>query len=68
MNMADVERALTGAWGAYVNTDGFTVTEASEIWAGIRIFEMARQVKTVRHYVWSSIDYHYKVYFLPCCL
>ena len=43
------------------NTDGFTVGEMKEIYAGMRIFELAKQIKTVRHYVWSNLDYSFKV-------
>ncbi len=48
-------------WGVWNNTDGFTVGEAKEILAGMRIFELAKQAKTVRHYVWSNLDYASKV-------
>ena len=44
-----------------MNTDGFTVGEEKEVWAGIRIFELAKQNGGVRHYVWSSLDYASKV-------
>ena len=53
--------ALEGVWGVWNNTDGFTVGETKEIFAGIRIFELAKQIKTVRHYVWSNLDYSFKV-------
>ena len=53
--------ALQGVWGVWNNTDGFTVGEMKEVYAGIRIFELAKQVKTVRHYVWSNLDYSFKV-------
>ena len=52
---------MQGVYGAWVNTDGFTVGEAKEVWAGMRIFEIALQAGTVRHYVWSSLDYSLKV-------
>lgn len=52
--------ALKGVWGAWVNTDGFTVGEMKEIYAGMRIFELAKQLGTVRHYVWSNLDYSFK--------
>ena len=52
---------MEGAYGAWVNTDGFTVGEQKEVWVGIRIFEIAKQIKTLRHYVWSSLDYALKV-------
>ncbi|KDQ59066.1 hypothetical protein JAAARDRAFT_192618 [Jaapia argillacea MUCL 33604] len=49
--------ALKGVYGAWVNTDGFTVGEQKELYCGMRIFELAKQVGTVRHYVWSNLDY-----------
>ena len=52
---------MQGVYGAWVNTDGFTVGEAKEVWAGMRIFEIALQAGTVRHYVWSSLDYALRV-------
>ncbi|KAA1467630.1 NAD-P-binding protein [Dentipellis sp. KUC8613] len=55
-----VAKALEGVYGAWVNTDGFTVGEQKEIYAGIRIFELAKVAGTVRHYVWSNLDYSFK--------
>ena len=55
-----VRKALEGVYGAFVNTDGFTVGEEREIYLGIRIFEIAKQIKSIRHYVWSSIDNYLK--------
>ncbi|CCL99317.1 uncharacterized protein FIBRA_01333 [Fibroporia radiculosa] len=55
-----VAAALQGAYGAYVNTDGFTVAEEIEVWSGIRIFELAKQAG-VKHYVWSNLDYSFKL-------
>jgi hypothetical protein len=59
--LASVAAALDGAYGAWVNIDGFTVGEQREIYAGMRIFEIAKQTKSLRHYVWSSLDYILKV-------
>ena len=56
-----VKSALQGAYGAWVNTDGFTVGEQKEIFAGVRIFELAKQTPSLRHYVWSNLDYGLKV-------
>ena len=56
-----MKRALEGVYGAWVNVDGFTVGEQKEIYVGMRIFELARQTGTVRHYIWSSLDYAFKV-------
>lgn len=59
--MNSVSSAFEGAWGAFVNTDGFSVGEQRELWAGIKIFEIARRTKSMRHYVWSSVAYMSKV-------
>lgn len=48
-------------YGAYVNTDGSTVGEARKLYAGMRIFELAKQARTVKHYIWSNLDYVTKV-------
>jgi hypothetical protein len=50
-DLAQVESALEGAWGAYINTDGFTVGEKAETYYGLRIFELAVRVPTLKHYV-----------------
>ncbi|KAF8319408.1 NAD(P)-binding protein [Clavulina sp. PMI_390] len=55
-----VLRLFDGAYGAFVNTDGFTVGMAKEILAAIEIWEAARRQK-VRHFVWSSLDYALRI-------
>ncbi|KAH9851437.1 nmrA-family protein [Lenzites betulinus] len=55
-DLDSVYRALDGVYGAFVNTDSFTLGESKEVFTGIRIFELAKQIKTVKHYVWSSLD------------
>ncbi|KAI5116173.1 hypothetical protein M0805_004989 [Coniferiporia weirii] len=52
-----VLEALKDVYGAWVNTDGFTVGETRELYAGMRTFELAKQIGTVRHYIWSNLDY-----------
>lgn len=52
---------MRGAYGAFVNTDSFTIGEVKEVYYGIRIFEAAKQVKTLKHYVWSGLDNVFKV-------
>ncbi|CAL1716918.1 unnamed protein product [Somion occarium] len=52
-----VLHALQGAYGAFVNTDGLTVGEQKEVFSGIRIFELAKQVGSLKHYVWSNLEY-----------
>ncbi|KAH9831588.1 NAD(P)-binding protein [Rhodofomes roseus] len=55
-DLASVAAALQGAYGAFVNTDSFTIGQEAETWAGIRIFELAKQAG-VKHYVWSNLEY-----------
>ena len=55
-----VKRALEGVWGDYINTDGFTVGEQAETFLGLRIYELAACVPTLKHYVWSNLDYGLK--------
>ena len=57
---------MQGVYGAWVNTDSFTVGEQKEIYLGMRIFEIAKQVKCVRHYIWSNLDYVLKVAHVCC--
>lgn len=42
-DLASVETALHGVYGAWVNIDGFTVGEQKEMWSGMRIFELAKK-------------------------
>ncbi len=50
-------KALENCYGAFVNTDSFTIGEQAELFAGFRIFELAKQVGTLKHYVYSSLEY-----------
>ena len=56
-----ISAAMQGVWGVWVNTDGFTIGEQKELFAGMRIFEIAKRAGSVRHYVWSNLDYASKV-------
>ncbi|PSR99449.1 hypothetical protein PHLCEN_2v4128 [Hermanssonia centrifuga] len=56
-DFAAVAAALEGTYGVWVNTDGFTLGEQKEIFVGMRIFEIAKQTSSLRHYVWSNLDY-----------
>ena len=60
-DIPSVVKAFEGAYGAWVNTDGFTVGEVKETYYGMRIYEIAKQTKSMRHYVWSNLDYALKV-------
>ncbi|GAM37239.1 hypothetical protein TCE0_023f06999 [Talaromyces pinophilus] len=52
----DLHAAFTGVYGAWVNLDGFTIGEKSELFYGIRAYEIARH-HGVKHYVFAHIDY-----------
>ncbi|KAJ7041983.1 NAD-P-binding protein [Mycena alexandri] len=56
-DFAAVARAMDGVYGAYVNTDTFTVGEMREIYAGLKIFEIANATPSLRHYLWSGLPY-----------
>ncbi|CZR52234.1 probable nitrogen metabolic regulation protein nmr [Phialocephala subalpina] len=58
-NQKDLHRAFHGVYGAYVNTDGFTLGEKAELFYGIRAYEIARHEK-VTHYIWANSDYAVK--------
>ena len=56
-----MRRAFDGVTAAFVNTNGFAIGEKAELYWGIRIFEIAKEEKTMRHYVWSNLDYALKL-------
>ena len=62
-DLPTVLKALTGVYGAWINTDSFTIGEDKETYLGLRIFELAQLAGTVRHYIWSNLDYALKVTF-----
>ncbi|ETW83182.1 hypothetical protein HETIRDRAFT_126462 [Heterobasidion irregulare TC 32-1] len=63
-DLASVTRVLKGAYSVWVNTDGFTIGEQKELYTGMRIFELAKAMKMVKHFVWSSLDYGFKIPFI----
>jgi hypothetical protein len=60
-NEADLRRAFDGATHAFINTNGFAIGEKSETYWGMRIYEIAKETKTMRHYIWSNLDYALKL-------
>jgi hypothetical protein len=52
--------AFSGVDACFVNTNGFPIGEAKEVFWGIRIFEIAREMG-VKHFVYSSLDYALKL-------
>jgi len=53
---SDVWELFKGAYGAFVNTDGFVIGEKAETFWGMRIFEIA-VAQGVKHYVWGNLYY-----------
>lgn len=58
-SQADLHKGFKGAWGAWVNTDGFTIGEKNELFYGIRAYEIARH-EGVKHYIYAATDYPLK--------
>lgn len=48
--------AANGADFVFINTDGFAIGEVSEVYWGIRFFELAKAAG-VKHFIYSSLDY-----------
>ncbi|GAD95405.1 hypothetical protein SS1G_10195 [Paecilomyces variotii No. 5] len=55
-NQKDLHKLFRGVYGAWVNTDGFTLGEKDELYYGFRAYEIARS-EHVQHYVWANIEY-----------
>ncbi|RKL09107.1 hypothetical protein BFJ70_g16723, partial [Fusarium oxysporum] len=55
-NQEDLHEVFRGVYGAWVNTDGFTLGEKDELFYGFRAYEIARSER-VQHYVWANIEY-----------
>lgn len=60
-DFAALRTALEGVYGVFVNTDTFTIGEQREIYANMRIFEIAKQTMSLRHYVFSGLGYALKI-------
>ena len=60
-DFVSLQAAFDGVYGVFVNTDTFTIGEQREIYANMRIFEIAKQTKTLRHYVFSGLGYALKL-------
>jgi hypothetical protein len=58
-NQQDLHRAFHGVYGAWVNTDGFTLGEKNELFYGCRAYEIARH-EGVQHYVYACADFALK--------
>ncbi|KAI0324053.1 hypothetical protein GY45DRAFT_1349597 [Cubamyces sp. BRFM 1775] len=52
-----LQRWRARAYGAFVNTDSLTIGEEKQVYTGMRIFELVKRLGTLKHYVWSGLDY-----------
>ncbi|KAJ2923371.1 hypothetical protein H1R20_g13728, partial [Candolleomyces eurysporus] len=52
---------MSGCYGAFINTDTYTVGEEREIWAATKLYEFARRTPSMSHWIWSNLDYGSKV-------
>jgi hypothetical protein len=58
-NQKDLHDAFRDVYGAWVNTDGFTLGEKNELFYGIRAYEIASH-EGVKHYIYACGDYALK--------
>ncbi|KAI1092942.1 NAD(P)-binding protein [Rostrohypoxylon terebratum] len=56
---ADLRATFRGAWGAYVNIDGFNSGEKAEIFWTVRAYELALE-EGVKFFILGNLDYIYK--------
>ncbi|KAJ2921699.1 hypothetical protein H1R20_g15394, partial [Candolleomyces eurysporus] len=55
-DMNAAKQFMSGCYGAFVNTDTYTVGEEREIWAATKLYEFARCTPSMRHWIWSNLD------------
>jgi hypothetical protein len=55
-----LRKLFRGAWGAFVNIDGFNCGEKTEIYWSIRAYELAIE-EGIKFYVYSNLAYAYKL-------
>ncbi|KAL0567484.1 hypothetical protein V5O48_014509 [Marasmius crinis-equi] len=60
-NTSDIISAYKGCYGAFVNTDTFTIGQKREIYAALQLYEYARREPGMQHFVWSGLDYASKL-------
>ncbi|KAF9004744.1 nmrA-family protein [Cyathus striatus] len=60
-DMVAMSEAFKGCYGAFVNTDTYTVGEEKEIWCGIKLYETAYRTPGFKHFIWSNLDYGSKI-------
>ncbi|KAF8310196.1 NAD(P)-binding protein [Clavulina sp. PMI_390] len=56
LDFRNIHKLFEGAYGAFVNTDSFTVGADAELNAAFNIWEIAK-LYNLRHYIWSDLDH-----------
>lgn len=57
---ATLRKAFEGVDLVFANTNGFAIGEKSEVYWGIRLYELAREFK-VKHFLWAGLEYATKL-------
>ncbi|KAF5373380.1 hypothetical protein D9757_009747 [Collybiopsis confluens] len=57
--------AMQSCYGIFANTDTLVYGVPGEIYAAIKMFEYAHRVEGMKHFLWSSLDYGFKVRIAP---
>ncbi|KAK7053086.1 hypothetical protein VNI00_004407 [Paramarasmius palmivorus] len=57
----DIIEAYKGCYGAFINTDTFSVGLKREIYAAIQLYEYSHREESMRHFIWSGLDYSSKL-------
>ncbi|KAF5373369.1 hypothetical protein D9757_009748 [Collybiopsis confluens] len=60
-DLATLLPAMQSCYGVFANTDTTAGGEKEEIYAAIKMFEHAHRVVGLKHFLWSSLDYGYKL-------
>ncbi|KAK5720910.1 hypothetical protein LTR15_006872 [Elasticomyces elasticus] len=55
-NAEQLRQGLKGCWGASINIDGFVVGQKTEVFWGIRTYQLAQEAG-IKFYVWGNLDY-----------
>ncbi|KAF5373381.1 hypothetical protein D9757_009746 [Collybiopsis confluens] len=60
-NLETLILAMESCYGIFVNTDTLIYGEMGELYAGIKMFEAAHRVEGLKHFLYSGLDYGYKL-------
>ncbi|KIK55584.1 hypothetical protein GYMLUDRAFT_248620 [Collybiopsis luxurians FD-317 M1] len=55
-----IAEAFEGCYGVFVNIDTFSAGQQTEIYSGIKMFELAHRAR-MKHFIWSGFEYASKL-------